>query len=71
LEVRGLRLLADPADGQVLVEGGLSAVADGSELEPDLESVAAALDAVGLAALVVPDRQRWQRPDGGVVIPFR
>jgi hypothetical protein len=33
--------------------------------------VAAALDAVGLAALVVPDRQRWQRRDGGVVIPFR
>jgi hypothetical protein len=70
-EPRGLRLLADPADGQVLVEGGLSAVADGSDPEPDLEPVATALDAVGLAALVVPDRQRWQRRDGVVVIPFR
>ena len=70
-EPRGLRLLADPADGQVLVEGGLSAVADGSDPEPDLEPVATALDAVGLTALVVPDRQRWQRRDGVVVIPFR
>ena len=70
-EPMGLRLLADPADGQVLVEGGLSAVADGSDPEPDLEPVATALDAVGLTALVVPDRQRWQRRDGVVVIPFR
>ena len=68
-EARGLRLLADPAEGQVLVEGGLSAVA--AAQESPLDPVAAALDAVGLAALVVPDRQRWQRRDGGVVIPFR
>ena len=70
-EARGLRLLADPADGQVLVEGGLDAVAEGCDQDSDLEPVAAALDAVGLAALVVPDRQCWQRRDGGVVIPFR
>ena len=70
-EARGLRLLADPAEGQVLVEGGLSAVAAGAAQESALDPVAAALDAVGLAALVVPDRQRWQRRDGGVVIPFR
>jgi len=70
-EVSGLRLLADPADGQVLVEDGLSNVAAGSDQESDLEPVTAALDAVGLTALVVPDRQRWQRRDGGVVIPFR
>jgi hypothetical protein len=57
--------------GVALVEGGLSAVADGSDPEPDLEPVATALDAVGLTALVVPDRQRWQRRDGVVVIPFR
>ena len=69
-EARGLRLLADPAKGQVLVEGVLSAVA-GSAQESALDPVAAALDAVGLAALVVPDRQRWQRRDGGVEIPFR
>ena len=69
-EATGLRLLADPADGQVLVEGGLSAVADGSDQESELDPVAAALDAVGLAALVVPNRQRWQRRDGGVVIPY-
>ncbi len=68
-EVSGLRLLADPAEGQVLVGGALFAAGDGSE--SDLEPVAAALDAVGLTAIVVPDRQRWQRRDGGVVIPFR
>jgi hypothetical protein len=55
----------------VLVEGGLSAVAAGAALESALDPVAAALDAVGLAALVVPVRQRWQRRDGGVEIPFR
>lgn len=70
-ETMGLRLLADPADGQVLVEGGLSAVADGSDQESDLGPVASALEAVGLAALVIPDRQRWQRRTGVVVIPFR
>ena len=70
-EARGLRLLADPAEGQVLVEWALSAVAAGAAQESALDPVAAALDAVGLAALVVPDRQRWQRRDGGVVIPFR
>jgi len=68
-EASGLRLLADPADGQVLVQGALFAAGDGSE--SDLEPVSAALDAVGLAALVVSDRQRWQRRDGGVVIPLR
>jgi len=47
----------------------LFAAGDGSE--SDLEPVSAALDAVGLTALVVPDRQRWQRRDGGLVIPFR
>jgi len=70
-EASGLRLLADPAEGQVLVEGTLAAAADASLEESGLEPVAAALDAVGLAALVVPDRQRWQRRDGVVVIPFR
>jgi len=68
-EASGLRLLADPAEGQVLVEGALFAAGDGSE--SDLEPVAAALDATGLTALVVPDRQRWQRRHGVVVIPFR
>jgi hypothetical protein len=66
-----MRLLADPAEGQVLVEGGLSAVAAGAAQESALDPVAAALDAVGLAALVDPDRQHWQRRDSGVVIPFR
>ena len=68
-EPSGLRLRADPAEGQALLEGALFAAGDGSE--SDLEPVAAALDAVGLTALVVPDRQHWQRRDGVVVIPFR
>jgi hypothetical protein len=70
-EASGLRLLADPAEGHVLLEGALTAPGDPAALEPDLEPLAAALDAVGLTALVVPDRQRWQRRDGVVVIPFR
>lgn len=70
-EASGLRLLADPAEGQVLVQGALSAGADGSDQKSALVPVAAALDAVGLAAVVVADRQRWQRRDGGVVIPLR
>ena len=70
-EATGLRLVADPAEGQVLVQGGLPAAGDASAQESDLEAVAAALDAVGLTALVVPDRQRWQRQGGVVLIPFR
>ena len=70
-EASGLRLLADPAEGQVLVEGALAAAPDASLEDSGLEPVAAALDAVALAALVVPNRQRWQRRDGVVVIPFR
>lgn len=68
-EASGLRLLADPAEGQVLLEGACSSAAPGSE--SDQEPVNAALAAAGLTALVVPDRQRWQRRDGGLVIPFR
>ena len=70
-EASGLRLLADPAEGQVLLEGPLSAAEHASTQESHLDPLAAALDAVGLTALVVQDRQRWQRGDGGVVIPFR
>jgi hypothetical protein len=70
-EAAGLRLVADPAEGQVLVQGVLPAAEHASAQEFDLEPVAAALDAVGLTALVVADRQRWQRRDGVVVIPFR
>ena len=70
-EASGLGLLADPAEGQVLVQGGLPAAGDACNQDSDLEPVAAALDAVGLTALVVPDRQLWQRRDGVVVIPFR
>lgn len=70
-EAAGLHLVADPAEGQVLVQGLLPAAEHASAQESDLEPVAAALDAVGLTALVVPDRQRWQRRAGVVVIPFR
>lgn len=71
LEASGLRLLADPAEGQVLLEGAWFAAGDAAAQEPDLEPVAAALAAAGLTALVIPERQRWQRRDGGLVIPFR
>jgi hypothetical protein len=70
-EASGLRLLADPAEGQVLLEGALAADGNPAASESDLAPVAAALDAVGLTDLVVSDRKRWQRRDGVVVIPFR
>jgi len=70
-ETTGLLLVADPAEGNVLVQVASAAAGDASLQHAGLEPVAAALDAVGLTAQVVPDRQRWQRRDGVVVIPLR
>ena len=80
-EASGLRLLADPAEGQVLVQGpapeaGATASSPPASSPPtasppELEWIAAALDGVGLTALVVPDRQCWQVLPGVVVVPFQ
>jgi hypothetical protein len=61
-----LQVMADPAEQQVLVlpMGPL----DGAlELDP----VARALERVGLSERVVVERERWQRLDALVAIPWR
>lgn len=71
-----LRVMADPAEQQVLVlllepapaasaEEAMSAAA----IAP--ERVAAALEAVGLSPLVSPDRLRWQSLEALVAVPWR
>lgn len=61
-----LQVMADPAEQQVLVlpTGPADAV-----LEP--EAVARALERVGLSERVVAERERWQRLDALVAIPWR
>jgi len=66
LEELNLRVMADPAERQVLV---LPLDASGRCLDP--ERVAAALDAVGLSARVTADRQRWQSLDALMAVPWQ
>ena len=61
-----LQVMADPAEQQVLVLPTGPAEAD---LEP--EAVARALERVGLSERVVAERERWQRLDALVAIPWR
>ena len=62
-----LRVMADPVEQQVLVLP-LEAGPAGS-LDP--ERVAAALQAVGLSALVTADRQRWQPLEALMAVPWQ
>jgi hypothetical protein len=71
-----LRLMADPAERQVLLlplEPGPAAGApegvDPAPIAP--ETVAAALEAVGLSPLVTDDRGRWQSLEALVAVPWR
>jgi hypothetical protein len=68
-----LRVMADPAEQQVLVlalDAGQDAGAGpGGSLDP--ERVAAALQAVGLSALVTADRHRWQPLEALMAVPWR
>jgi hypothetical protein len=68
-----LRVMADPAEQQVLVlllEPGSATDAGAREaIEP--ERVAAALEAVGLSPLVSDDRGRWQSLEALVAVPWR
>ena len=61
-----LRLMADPAEQQLLVlpQGPADLV-----LQPD--AIDQALERVGLAERVVADRSRWQRLEALVAIPWR
>ena len=61
-----LQLMADPAEQQVLV---LPTGPAEAALEP--EAVARALERVGLSERVVAERERWQRLDALVAIPWR
>jgi hypothetical protein len=62
-----LRVMADPVEQQVLVLP-LEAGPAGS-LDP--ERVAAALQAVGLSALVTADRQHWQPLEALMAVPWQ
>ncbi|MBD2548641.1 protein phosphatase [Microcystis elabens FACHB-917] len=61
-----LRLMADPAERQVLL---LPLEAGPEPIAP--ERVAAALEAVGLSPLVTDDRLRWQCLEALVAVPWR
>jgi hypothetical protein len=71
-----LRVMADPAEQQVLVlplEAGPVAGAE-EAIAPEAiapERVAAALEAVGLSPLVTDDRGRWQSLEALVAVPWR
>jgi hypothetical protein len=62
-----LRVMADPAEQQVLVLP--LEVGPAGSLDPD--RVAAALQAVGLSALVTADRQRWQPLEALMAVPWQ
>lgn len=64
-----LRVMADPAERQVLVLP-LAAAAAAASLRLDPDRVAAALDAVGLSARVSADRHRWQPLDALMAVPW-
>jgi hypothetical protein len=61
-----LRLMADPAERQVLL---LPLEPAPEPIAP--ETVAAALEAVGLSPLVTDDRRRWQLLEALVAVPWR
>ncbi|WP_159816175.1 protein phosphatase [Cyanobium sp. Copco_Reservoir_LC18] len=66
-----LRVMADPAEQQVLLlplEAGPGA---GAREPIAVERVAAALEAVGLSPLVTDDRLRWQSLEALVAVPWR
>ena len=73
LPALNLRLMADPAEPQVLVlplDAGLEADAvPAGSLDP--ERVAAALQAVGLSTLVTADRSRWQPLEALMAVPWQ
>ena len=64
LENLELRVLADPAESQVLL------LPLGTARCPETEAVAAALGAVGLLGRVVSDSSQWQQLEAVVVVPW-
>lgn len=66
-----LRVMADPAEQQVLVLLLEPGPATGTPEAIAPERVAAALEAVGLSPLVSPDRGRWQSLEALVAVPWR
>ncbi len=66
-----LRVMADPAEQQVLVLLLEPGPATGTPEAIAPEGVAAALEAVGLSPLVSDDRGRWQSLEALVAVPWR
>jgi hypothetical protein len=68
-----LRVMADPAEQQVLVlplEAGVEPGV-GTEGAIDPERVAVALERLGLSALVTADRSRWQPLEALMAVPWQ
>ncbi|MCP9933629.1 protein phosphatase [Cyanobium sp. Candia 9D4] len=66
-----LRVMADPAEQQVLLLPLEAAPGAGAQEPIAVERVAAALEAVGLSPLVTDDRLRWQSLEALVAVPWR
>ena len=65
LEELNLQVMADPAEPQVLL-----LPIDALGPAPDPDRAAQALAQLGLLERVVPDRQRWQRLDALLAVPW-
>ncbi|MEA5389897.1 protein phosphatase [Cyanobium gracile UHCC 0139] len=66
-----LRVMADPAEQQVLLLALEAGPVPGAPQAIAAERVAAALEAVGLSPLVTDDRLRWQSLEALVAVPWR
>ncbi|WP_216919939.1 protein phosphatase [Synechococcus sp. CCAP 1479/9] len=66
-----LRVMADPAEQQVLVLPLEAGPAPAAGAEEAMAAAAAALAAVGLSPLVSDDRGRWQSLEALVAVPWR
>ncbi len=65
LDDMSLKILADPADSEVLV------MPIDSSLSVSYEQAIKALESVGLIGLVISDRKSWQFLDALIVIPWQ
>ncbi|MBW4529657.1 MAG: hypothetical protein KME02_03105 [Aphanothece saxicola GSE-SYN-MK-01-06B] len=66
-----LRVMADPAEQQVLLLPLEVGPVPGAPQAITAERVAAALETVGLSPLVTDDRLRWQSLEALVAVPWR
>jgi len=71
LEPEGLRLWADPAEGEALLQALEPTGGSGGPAALDPQRIAAVLEALGLHDRLAVDPRRWQWRQGVLVIPFQ